>query len=98
MTGGATIPVIGAEQTRDALPFDRLIPALHSAFAANAPVPVRHHLTIESRDGGNGVLLLMPAWQGRTLGVKIATIFPGNSARGLPSVHSSYLLSDSTTG
>jgi ornithine cyclodeaminase len=93
-----TIPVIGPEQTRDALPFDRLIPALRTAFAADAETPARHHHHIGHADGNHGVLLLMPAWQGGMLGVKIATIFPGNNARGLPSVHSSYLLSDGTTG
>ncbi|MDB5582354.1 MAG: ornithine cyclodeaminase family protein [Bradyrhizobium sp.] len=93
-----TIPVIGVEQTRAALPFDRLIPALRLAFAVDAEVPVRHHHQIEHADGNDGVLLLMPAWQDQTLGVKIATIFPGNNKRGLPSVYSSYLLSDSSTG
>jgi ornithine cyclodeaminase len=98
MTDQMTIPVIDAERTRAALPFDRLIPALRNAFAADAEVPVRHHHHIEHPDGNHGVLLLMPAWQGETLGVKIATIFPSNNARELPSVHSSYLLSDSGTG
>ncbi len=98
MTDQMTIPVIDAERTRAALPFDRLIPALRNAFATDAEVPVRHHHHIEHPDGNNGVLLLMPAWQGETLGVKVATIFPGNNKRGLPSVHSSYLLSDSGTG
>src|SRR5262249_57145671 len=41
----------------------------------------------------------MPAWQvGGFLGVKIVSVFPGNSAKSLPGVHSTYLLSDGSTG
>jgi ornithine cyclodeaminase/alanine dehydrogenase-like protein (mu-crystallin family) len=95
--GDATIPVIGAADTRRALPFDKLIPALKAAFAVGATVPERHHHHIPHPDG-DGVLLLMPAWNGSLLGTKIATIHPGNNARGLPSVHSIYLLADAATG
>jgi ornithine cyclodeaminase len=93
----ATIKVIGAAETRDALPFDALIPALKAAFAAGATVPERHHHHIPHPDG-DGVLLLMPAWNGGLLGTKVATIHPANNARGLPSVHSTYLLADAATG
>jgi ornithine cyclodeaminase len=96
-TGDATIPVIGAAATRDALPFDALIPALKTAFAAGATVPERHHHHIPHPDG-DGVLLLMPAWSGGLLGTKVATIHPANTARGLPSVHSTYLLANTATG
>jgi ornithine cyclodeaminase len=95
--GDATIPVIGAAETRDALPFDALVPALKTAFAAGATVPERHHHHIPHPDG-DGVLLLMPAWNGDLLGTKVATIYPANSARGLSSVHSTYLLADAATG
>jgi len=91
------LAVVGAADTRRALPFDALIPALRIAFAGGATVPERHHHRIEHRDG-DGVLLLMPAWNARLLGTKIATIHPANNARGLPSVHSSYLLADAATG
>jgi ornithine cyclodeaminase len=41
----------------------------------------------------------MPAWvPGRYLGVKLATVVPGNSDRGLPAVMASYMLSDAKTG
>lgn len=95
--GDATIPVIGAAETRRALPFDALIAALKTAFAAGATVPERHHHHIPHPDG-DGVLLLMPAWSGGLLGTKVATIHPDNTARGLPSVHSTYLLANATTG
>ena len=95
--GDATIKVIGAAETRRALPFDALIPALKTAFAAGATVPERHHHHIPHPDG-DGVLLLMPAWSGGLLGTKVATIHPANNARGLPSVHSTYLLANAATG
>ena len=77
-----------------ALPFDRLIPALRAAFTAGAEVPARHHHALP----GGATLLLMPAWQADWLGVKIVTVHPANAGRGLPSVHSTYLLSDAATG
>lgn len=44
-----------------------------------------------------GELLLMPAADDGLTGVKIATIAPGNPARGLPRVQGVYVLFDSTT-
>ena len=48
----------------------------------------------------DGTLLLMPAWgaAGGLMGIKLVTVFPGNRARGLASVGSSYLLCDADTG
>jgi ornithine cyclodeaminase len=41
----------------------------------------------------------MPAWQaGRHIGVKIATVTPGNLERGLPATMGAYLLLDGRTG
>jgi ornithine cyclodeaminase/alanine dehydrogenase-like protein (mu-crystallin family) len=95
----SSLRVVDADHTRRLLPFDRLIPALRDAFASGATVPLRHHHAIAQPDGSEAVLLLMPAWQeGGLMGVKIATIFPNNGQRDLPGVHSTYLLSDATTG
>ncbi|MGN6821040.1 MAG: ornithine cyclodeaminase family protein [Sphingomonas sp.] len=91
------IVVVGAAETRRALPFDALIPALRTAFAGDATVPGRHHHHIHHPEG-DGVLLLMPAWNADLLGTKIATIHPANNTRGVPSVHSTYLLADAATG
>lgn len=83
-----------AQATRDALPFERLIPALREMFAAGCEVPARHVHTI-----GDLTSLLMPAWQvGGHYGVKVVNVAPGNAARGLPGVHGSYLLHDAATG
>jgi ornithine cyclodeaminase/alanine dehydrogenase-like protein (mu-crystallin family) len=59
----------------------------------NAPVRASYPVT-EAGDR----LLLMPAWAGENLGVKIVTVFPGNRTRGLASVSALYLLMDHATG
>jgi ornithine cyclodeaminase len=41
----------------------------------------------------------MPAWQtGQCIGIKLATVFPGNSVRGQPAVHAVYALFSGTDG
>lgn len=83
----------------DALPFDRLIDAIDCAFRSSAVVPDRTHHRIEIPGHADATLLLMPAWRpGTSLGVKIATIFPDNTRRALPSVNATYLLCDAQTG
>jgi len=90
---------LDAETTRAALPFERLIPALRALFASGCEVPARHVHEIVAPDGGQLTSLIMPAWQsGRCYGVKVINIVPGNAMRGLPGLHSSYLLHDATTG
>lgn len=94
-----SLPVFGPEVTALALPFDQLIPSICQAFAKGAKVPLRHHHEIPQADGTQAVLLLMPAWQSDgVMGVKIVTIFPGNTARKLPGLHSTYILFDGATG
>lgn len=92
--------LIDTRATRDALPFDRLIPALRAMFVAGCEVPMRHtHTLADAAGGAAGTLLIMPAWQpGAYLGIKTVGIFPGNSQRGLPGLHSTYLLFDAQTG
>lgn len=85
--------------TRDALAFDRLIPALRDMFVAGCEVPPRHVHSITAPDGGGMTSLIMPAWQpGRYYGVKTVNIAPDNAAFGLPGLHSTYLLYDAVRG
>lgn len=85
--------------TRLALPFDRLIPALRDLFVTGCEVPLRHTHSLPGADGTANTVLIMPAWQpGRFMGIKTVNIFPGNSARGLPGLFSSYMLFDAQTG
>ena len=87
--------LIDAATTRRHLGFAALIAALRAMFVAGCEVPPRG----THRIGEAGTVLLMPAWRvGARLGVKTVTIFPGNSARGLPGLHSTYLLFDAETG
>lgn len=87
-----------ADATRRALDFARLIPALHAAFAGEATVPPRHVHAVEA-GSDRGTVLIMPAWsEAGFLGIKTINIFPGNSARGLPGLHATYLLYDAHTG
>lgn len=96
-----------ATATAAALPFTALIPALRERFTQGCEVPQRHvhEFTTPATDSPGDpasrrmTSLIMPAWTpGRFYGVKIVNIAPGNSARGLPGLHSSYLLFDARTG
>lgn len=90
--------IFDAAATRAALGFEPLVEALRTAFAGEASVPPRHVHQI-SAGGDTGTVLIMPAWsEAGYLGIKTINIFPGNSARGLPGLHASYVLYDAHTG
>ena len=75
------------------------MPALRAAFAAEAQVPPRHVHAIETAGADKGTVLIMPAWSDvGFLGIKTINVFPGNSARGLPGLHATYVLYDARTG
>ncbi|MDB5821231.1 MAG: ornithine cyclodeaminase [Rhizobacter sp.] len=85
--------------TASALPFDRLICALRSMFMSDCVVPRRHVHEIAAAGQAEVTSLLMPAWlPGRYYGVKTVNIAPRNGARGLPGLHSTYMLYDASTG
>lgn len=89
--------IFDREQTRAALSFERLIPALRDAFAKPCHVPLRHVHRIGNPETMTS--LIMPAWiDGGFMGIKTVNIAPGNSALGKPGLHSTYLLYDATTG
>lgn len=96
--------IIQAAEVDTALDYESLVERLRQAFRRDITVPLRHHHTIEAGEGEGGeglsaTLLLMPAWQaGRHIGIKMVTIFPENSAHGLPAVMGTYLLLDGRTG
>lgn len=81
------------------LPYRELIEALRAMFRDGCEAPTRHHHTVPVPGEPDATLLLMPAWQsGKQIGVKLATVFPGNGARGLPGVMGNYMLLDGATG
>ena len=94
-----SIPFVSSEAINAKLDYPSLIAALKSAFAADWTVPVRHHHAVPIPGEPDQTLLLMPAWEGgKSVGVKLVTITPGNGARNLPAVQGIYLLLDGATG
>ncbi len=69
--------IISAAEVEVALDFDSLIERLRQAFRRDIAVPLRHRHAIETPEGDEATLLLMPAWQaGRHIGIKLVTGFP----------------------
>jgi len=89
------LPYVSAAEVDAALDYPSLVEALRRAFVHGASAPVRasHEVTPQGDR-----LLLMPAWDGAGLGVKIVTVFPRNRERGLASVAALYVLMDAATG
>jgi ornithine cyclodeaminase len=76
-----------------------LIEALQRAFRSEFRLPVRQHYTVGASADGEEMLLTMPAWRpGRCIGVKLVTVFPGNSRQGRPAVHATYALFSAIDG
>jgi len=93
------IPYLDATELERLLDYPSLVDALAQGFAADWTVPVRHHYSIPIQGEPDQTLLLMPAWDaGHAIGMKLATITPGNGPRGLPAVNAVYLLVDGPTG
>lgn len=91
--------VLDEIRTRNALPFDKLIPALDAGFRSHYESPLRHHHSLANETEADAILLLMPAWLDREVGgVKLVNVVPGNAQRGLAAISSSYVLFDRETG
>jgi len=88
-----------AAETRERLAFAPLIEALRAMFERGCVVPPRQVLEIGGAGGDAVTSLVMAAWQpGGCYGVKVVNIAAGNGARGLPGLHSTYVLHDARTG
>lgn len=85
--------LIDAVELARLLPVSDAVDALQKAFAGPLPdAPPRTRM-----EAGSGELLLMPAVGDREAGVKLVTVSPANPDRGLPLIHSLYVLLDGTT-
>ena len=91
---------ISAKTINQALPFPVLIDALAQAFTDDITVPPRLHYDMDNpKSSRETTLLMMPAWQaGEVAGIKLVTVAPENSKKGLPSIQGTYLLLDVATG
>jgi alanine dehydrogenase len=93
------VQIIDAETVAMRLQPEALVAALARMFRDGCSTPVRHHHTVPVPGAPDATLLLMPAWRaGAYLGIKIVTIFPGNSRRSLPAVSAAYILVNADTG
>lgn len=91
--------ILDSKAVANALPYAELVDVLAGAFRSDATAPARTSCSLPVPGEVNGTLLLMPAWRsGDRLGVKIASVFPGNATRGVDTVQASYLLMDGMTG
>jgi alanine dehydrogenase len=85
--------ILSAGEVDGALDDIALIDRLEARFKAGCETPLRHHHALPE-----GMLLLMPAWTARHIGIKLVTVFPDNARRSLPSVLGQYMLLDGRTG
>ncbi len=98
---------ISADQINQALTFPGLIEELRSAFSGHVITPLRAHHSLQRPDAPEATLLVMPAWDDYSnttepdktfIGLKTVTIFPDNSAKGLPTVMGLYVLMAGDSG
>lgn len=77
------------------LAYPQLVEALREGLAHPCEAPVRSCHTLPE----NASLLTMPVWRpGQDIGVKLVTVFPGNSAKDLPAVAALFCLFDGENG
>ena len=100
VTFSALMRFLDAAAVRAATPWPELIAAIAEVLAEEGVnSPERHVHPVGLPDGGEGALLLMPAWIDRELiGVKTVTYFPSNAGTAVPTVNAAYQLLDGRTG
>ncbi len=86
--------LIDAETAARLLDLPSLIAALRDGHRAGIDAYGRVLM-----EAGSDALLGMAAWQrGQAFGIKLASVFPGNAARGAPTIASVYVLFDGSDG
>jgi ornithine cyclodeaminase len=95
------IRVLSAADLQRALPMPEAIEAVKEAYlqlsTGQATVPLRTPLDIPRYEG---LALFMPAYLASSdeLGLKVVSVFPDNTSRGLPIIHALVALLDAATG
>lgn len=93
------IRILSANDVKVALPMDRAIEAMKSAFgqlsAGKVTMPQRPQIPTDK-----GITLFMPAYlhQTQDLGIKIVSVYDDNPAKGLPRITGTILALDPETG
>ena len=88
-----------AATIRARLPWPGMLAALDAMLREDVAAPLRTNHAIEVPGEPTASLLLMPAWRtGHRIGVKIATVFPGNAQRAERAVGAVYALFDACNG
>ncbi|BAN02197.1 bifunctional Delta(1)-pyrroline-2-carboxylate/Delta(1)-piperideine-2-carboxylate reductase [Ilumatobacter coccineus] len=87
-------------QVADALPWLALVEAIeHTVADPGARAPERTVHPVATTDGTEALLLLKPGWViGDVIAVKVATFFPDNGARDLPTVNAGVVLFSGVDG
>lgn len=94
-----SLEFIDFDAVNDALEPGKLVDALRQGFRQGCEMPPRHRHTWGRTNEPDAKFVLMPAWQtDGAMGVKLTSIVPGNSSRGLASVKPIYVLFDAVTG
>lgn len=96
----AGVEVFDAAAVRAATPWPALIEAIAAALIDPVAVaPERHVHPLALPGGGEGSVLVMPAWRsGDVIGVKAVTYLPTNEGTSNPTVNAGYLLFDGRSG
>jgi ornithine cyclodeaminase/alanine dehydrogenase-like protein (mu-crystallin family) len=102
------IELFDAEHVTASLPWPTVVESLRAGFAAgpSTTAPPRHHHRMHGAAAHDPdcpgddtpTLLLMPAWNPKYSGVKIASVFPTNRGTDIETINGSYLLIDGTNG
>jgi len=93
--------VLSGDDVRRAITMAEAIQAVREAYvqlsAGQAIVPLRTPVPVEGR---GGVTLFMPAYlaESDAMGAKIVSVFPGNLAQGLPTIHAMVVVVNAETG
>jgi alanine dehydrogenase len=94
-----TIRFIDTDEVERALDFPSLIAALRVGHRAGVASTERLLLAQPAARGGQDHLVILAAWQtSEALGVKLASVFPGNAEKGRPTIASVFVLFDGENG